>query len=74
MVPDGRKLQRKRTTATHSNSISANAPIPMHVPLSEMPAPNRTTDLLKQDQLNLQGQDTKGKEKIRRLSKRRSDI
>jgi len=69
MVPDGRKLQRKKTTATHSNSIPANAPISMHVPLSEMPAPNRITDLLQQDQLNLKGQGTKGKEKTRKLSK-----
>jgi hypothetical protein len=74
MVPDGRKLQRKRMTATPSNSIPANAPIPMHAPLSEMPAPNRTTDLLQQDQLNSLERDTKGKEKMRRLSKRRSNI
>jgi hypothetical protein len=76
MLPDGRKLQRKRSNVP-PNSIPANAPIPMHVPLSAVAnATNQISHMPSQGQLTtLQGQEMKGKEKYgRRLSKRRNDF
>lgn len=72
MSPDGRKLQRKRTSATPPNSIPANTSIPSHTPLSEKLVPNSIPSVLNQDRV---AHGLKGKEKAgKRLSKRKNGI
>jgi hypothetical protein len=74
MSPDGRKLQRKRTSVTSPNSIPANTLIPSHTPLSEKLVPNGIPSGLNQDRV-AHGHELKGKEKAgKRLSKRKNGI
>lgn len=75
MLPDGRKLTRKRTTMIPSSSIPHNAPIPLHVPLPEAPALNPVATMRNNERYSAQGQEIKGREKVgKRLSKRRNDV
>lgn len=74
MLPDGRKLIRKKTVSATSVS---KQPIPFDVPITEvsLTLPTRAATVPAKSRYIPRGQETKGREKTgKRLSKRRNDV